>query len=419
MDFANHPCFNAEARHKTGRIHLPVAPKCNVQCNFCDRKYDCVNESRPGVASAVLKPNQAIDYLTSVLGKIDNLAVVGIAGPGDPFANADETIETMRLVHAKYPEKILCLATNGLGLADRVDELKGLNISHVTVTVNAVDPEIGAKIYAWIRYGPHTYRGVEGARVLLERQIEGVKKLKAAGITVKINTVVIPGINESHVPEIARRMGELGADVQNCIPLMHVEGTAFEGVPSPEPGSLQAMRFEAGKSLRQVSHCARCRADAVGLLGEQNGEMIQRLLADATKSGPTETRPYVAVASREGLFVNQHLGEATGLWVYALEDGKMKLVDRRPTPSPGTGDRRWLDLADSFSDCFAILASGFGKAPEAAIGGKGIALIAAECLISDGAGALLDGREMPKVFLRAGGACGAGSSCGGTGLGCA
>ena len=34
MDFANHPCFNAEARHKTGRIHLPVAPKCNVQCNF-------------------------------------------------------------------------------------------------------------------------------------------------------------------------------------------------------------------------------------------------------------------------------------------------------------------------------------------------------------------------------------------------
>ena len=47
-------------------------------------------------------------------------------------------------------------------------------------------------------------------------------------------------------------MGELGADVHNCIPLMHVEGTAFEGVESPDPGLLQSMRFEAGKYLKQI-----------------------------------------------------------------------------------------------------------------------------------------------------------------------
>jgi nitrogen fixation protein NifB len=418
MDFANHPCFNAAARHKTGRIHLPVAPSCNVQCNYCDRKYDCVNESRPGVCSSILSPEQALGYLASVLEKVDNLSVVGIAGPGDPFANPRETLATLEAVRAKYPAMTLCVATNGLGLPEYVDRLAALGASHVTVTVNAIDPEIGAKIYAWVRPDKKPYRGVEGAALLIERQAESVRRLKAAGVAVKINTVVIPGVNDAHVPAVARRMAELGADVHNCIPLMHVEGTAFAGVPSPEAGALQAMRFEAGKFLPQISHCARCRADAVGLIGEANGAEVERLLL-AAAAGPTERRPYVAVASREGLFVNQHLGEATGLWVFALKDGKATLVDRRPTPAPGGGEERWSALADVVPDCFAILAAGFGKSPESILGARGVKLVAAECLIAEGAGALLAGRELPRAFSRVGGSCGSGFSCGGTGMGCA
>ena len=44
----SHPCFEADAHHTHARVHVPVAPRCNVQCNFCSRKFDCVNESRPG-----------------------------------------------------------------------------------------------------------------------------------------------------------------------------------------------------------------------------------------------------------------------------------------------------------------------------------------------------------------------------------
>ena len=43
-----HPCFNAKVKGQFGRVHLPVAPKCNILCNYCNRKFDCVNESRPG-----------------------------------------------------------------------------------------------------------------------------------------------------------------------------------------------------------------------------------------------------------------------------------------------------------------------------------------------------------------------------------
>ena len=112
-----HPCFNVKVKGECGRVHLPVAPKCNILCNYCNRKYDCVNESRPGVTSAVLKPKQAIAYLEKVLEAEPRITVAGIAGPGDPFANPKETLETIRLIRRRFPDLLLCLATNGLGLA--------------------------------------------------------------------------------------------------------------------------------------------------------------------------------------------------------------------------------------------------------------------------------------------------------------
>ncbi len=159
-----HPCFNAKVKGQFGRVHLPVAPKCNILCNYCNRKFDCVNESRPGVTSAVLAPTQAITYLERVLEAEPRITVAGIAGPGDPFANPQETMETLRLIRQRFPELLLCLASNGLGLAPYLDELAELQVSHVTITVNTVDPEIGAKIYSWVRDGKKIYRGLEAAR---------------------------------------------------------------------------------------------------------------------------------------------------------------------------------------------------------------------------------------------------------------
>jgi len=125
-----HPCFDEEAKHTNARVHLAVAPKCNIQCNYCNRKYDCVNESRPGVTSSILTPGQAAGYLRELDTRLDNLAVVGIAGPGDPFANPEETLETMRRVKADFPEKIFCLSTNGLDLEPYIDEIAELGVSH-------------------------------------------------------------------------------------------------------------------------------------------------------------------------------------------------------------------------------------------------------------------------------------------------
>ena len=95
-----------------------------------------MNENRPGVTSKILSPKQAMHYFDQPMALSPNIAVVGIAGPGDPFANPDETMETLRLVRAKYPEMLLCVATNGLDLLPYIDELAALQVSHVTLTIH-------------------------------------------------------------------------------------------------------------------------------------------------------------------------------------------------------------------------------------------------------------------------------------------
>ncbi|MBN1649170.1 MAG: radical SAM protein, partial [Spirochaetales bacterium] len=360
-----HPCFDADAAGTHCRVHLPVAPQCNVQCNFCSRKYDCVNESRPGVTSKILSPGQALHYVHALQQKRP-ISVIGIAGPGDVFADPVPTLTTLRLIREHYESTLFCLSTNGLSLLSYVSELAELGVGYVTITVNAIDPEIGAKIYSWIRVNKRVFSGVEAASLLLENQLGALASLKAHGITVKINTIVLPGINDHHVADIAMEVARRGADVHNCIPLIPVPGSVFEHLPEPEHAEIAAIRKKAGQYLPQMKHCQRCRADAAGLIAEKDPTLWQQDLADAAALpfDPTRHRPYVAVASREGFLVSQHLGEASSLLVYGTDImGNPQLLEKRPTPPAGSGDERWHQLSELFADCRSILVNGVGNTP--------------------------------------------------------
>ena len=74
---AEHPCLSAQAHFRYGRIHLPVAPRCNIRCGYCDRRYDCANESRPGVTSEVISPEAALDRVERALRLDSRLRVAG------------------------------------------------------------------------------------------------------------------------------------------------------------------------------------------------------------------------------------------------------------------------------------------------------------------------------------------------------
>ncbi len=417
-DLTQHPCFNDQVRHRRGRIHLPVAPRCNIQCHFCNRQYDCVNETRPGVTSAVLSPHQAFWYLEKALEKDPRLAVVGIAGPGDPFANPSETMTTLRLVRDNFPDMLLCVATNGLNIGPYIDELAELEVSHVTITMNAVDPEIGSKVYAWMRDGKKVLRGLEAAERLLERQKEAIRRLSEKGITVKINSIIIPGINEEHIPRIAAVAQELGADLLNAIPVYPVEGTPFENVDSPSKEEVEAIRRTCESYLPLMHHCTRCRADAVGILGEAMSQAVQMELemAKTLPMKPAEERPYTAVASREGILVNEHLGRTTAFWIFeSTESGYREVEKRSVSDARGHGDGRWESLAETLHDCRALLAANAGSAPERVLAREGIRLVLMEGLIEEGLDAVYRGTPV-RAPCRAGARCGSG--CPGSGTGC-
>lgn len=422
VNFENHPCFNDKVRHSHGRIHLPVAPKCNIQCNFCDRKFDCVNESRPGVASTILTPYQAVEYLKSVMQREGaNISVVGIAGPGEPFANPEETMETLRLVRKEFPGMLLCTASNGLDILPYIDELAALEVSHVTITINAVDPEIAKEVYAWARYEKRFRAKEEAGRLLVENQLEAVKKLKEKDILVKVNSIIIPGVNDKHIVEVSKKVSELGADILNCLPYYNNEGCAFSNIESPSAEMTKTIREQCKVFMPQMHHCSRCRADAAGLVGGKLSEENIKAMKEASKlnAKPKENRPNVAVCSLEGMLVNQHLGEALELYVYAKgEDGKAKLIDTRKAAKPGSGDERWKELGSSIlKDCSYILAGGAGPKPKSVLAECGVDVLVVEGLIDDALETVFGEKDINKILKREAHKCGSG--CGGNAQGCA
>jgi nitrogen fixation protein NifB len=414
---SNHPCFNAAARHQYGRLHLPVAPKCNVQCIFCNRKYDCVNESRPGVTSKLLSPWQALRYVEQYLKVNPQISTIGIAGPGDPLANPVETLQTIRLVREKFPELNFCLASNGLNFAPYIAELAGLGVTHATVTINAVDPEIGARIYAWVREGKVIYRGQDGAALLLKRQLAAIMELKSYGITVKVNSIIIPGINEEHLSEVARKAGECGADIMNCIPLLPIDDSVLATLTVPAAETVAIVRQAAAEFIPQMIHCARCRADAAGLIGASLDQNSFNLLTQAANLplNLERERSYIAVATLEGFLINQHLGAAVDLYIFKVTTaGRKELVAVRPTPKPGGGKERWRELCRIIADCHTLLVSGIGESPLKILTESGIRVIETEGMIDT----VLDILMAGGVSTKKASVTKCGFSCQGDGLGC-
>lgn len=266
-----HPCYARGKKGSTGRIHLPISPTCNIECRFCDRRINDY-EKRPGVASTVIKPAEAMDVIRRSLELCPAIKVAGIAGPGDTLAS-DYAIETFRLIKENFPDIVKCMSTNGLLLAEKADQIIDADIDSLTVTVNAVDPEIEAKLNRGILYHGKHYTGVEAAEILIRNQLEGIRKVSRAGITVKVNTVLVIGINDGHIEEIAKTVKEAGASIYNIIPL--IPQNELKDYPEPTCLQIEEVRAKAAKYIDVFRHCQRCRADAIGVPGEKDfGDQI-------------------------------------------------------------------------------------------------------------------------------------------------
>lgn len=416
----DHPCYSEEAHHYFARMHVAVAPACNIQCHYCNRKYDCANESRPGVVSELLSPDQAIKKVLAVAANIPQMTVLGIAGPGDPLANPDRTFETFRQLSERAPDIKLCVSTNGLRLPEFADEIAKHNIDHVTITINCLDPKVGAKIYPWIYWNERRIFGEEAAAILIEQQQKGLEMLVARGILVKVNSVMIPGVNDQHLKEVSKVVKAKGAFLHNVMPLIaEAEHGTYFGLmeqPSPTPEELQELQDACAGDMAMMRHCRQCRADAVGLLGEDRGSeftldkidemeidyeaamvrraevhnaIIEQLEAKrAQPAAPVQAedselaglRPVLmAVAAKQGL-VAEHFGHAKEFLVYEASPEGVRFISHRKTELYCAGDDTCGDgesvldrTIATLSGCEVVLCSKIGYEPWGRLEAAGIA----------------------------------------------
>ena len=275
-----HPCFSGGVNMNNGRIHLPVSPVCNIQCKFCKR--DCNKwEQRPGVTAKVLHPKEAAQIVDKALALCPQITVAGIAGPGDTLATT-HALETFALIHGEHPQLINCLSTNGLLLEKYAQDLWDAGVRTVTVTVNAVDAHILAGICSHVVLDGKMYEGAQGAELLINAQNRGIEKMSALGAVIKINTVLIPGINELHVEMVAETVKSWGASIMNIIPL--IPQFEMADLQPPDCSDLNKARAAAEKHLSVFRHCQHCRADAAGIPGKSD---ISSLLYEYTETEGT------------------------------------------------------------------------------------------------------------------------------------
>ncbi len=387
---SEHPCYDEEAHRRFARMHLPVAPRCNIQCNYCNRKYDCSNESRPGVTSEVLSPEQAADKVAFVYSQIPELKVIGIAGPGDPMAN-ESTFDTIEAVHKRFPELTMCVSTNGLALPENAQRLYDLGVRFVTITMNAVDPAVGERIYSFVTKDGRALKGREAAEHLISMQKKGLDECVRLGMVVKINIVMIPGINDAHIPELVRYVKSHGAYTVNILPLIPVEGTAFEDLEAPTPEMRKALMDRCGDmGIKVMRHCKQCRADAIGKLGDdRSAEFAGCGSCRTAEHRPIllgELRDVIAVATDDGVNINRGFGNTKEFRIYSLKDGKevgKVSVDTSGSVAGKSHRDHIASILMSLESPKYIAVAEIGHYPEELIQGQGIRLVVSKERISD------------------------------------
>ena len=171
-------------RDKLGRplrvLRISLTDRCNLRCGFCmppDRTYKFTDN--------LMTPKE-IEKIVRVFAKL-GVKKVRLTG-GEPLLRKDivEIIERIKKIEGIED---IALTTNGIFLKNKLRELKSAGLKRITVSVHALDQDINRKI---------TNRNVN-----LKEVLEAVDLAKSFGFKVKVNSVIIRGVNDNQIIPLA------------------------------------------------------------------------------------------------------------------------------------------------------------------------------------------------------------------------
>jgi len=166
-------------------LRISVMDRCNLRCTYC------MPAEKFGPDHAFLPPGEWLSFeeiwrLTAMMADF-GLRKIRWTG-GEPLLRPD----LARLIagtRTRVGHLEMALTTNGHALAAQAQGLAAAGLDRVTVSLDALDPTI--------------YARMAGGRGEVGRVLEGIAAARAAGLPVKINAVIRRGVNDGEILPLA------------------------------------------------------------------------------------------------------------------------------------------------------------------------------------------------------------------------
>jgi cyclic pyranopterin phosphate synthase len=177
-------------------LRISVTDRCNFRCRYCMP----VEVFGPGYAFMPPEELLTFEQIVSLARMLVPLGVEKIRLTGGEPLLRRGLDDLVAMLAAVSGIKDIAITTNGVLLAHHAEALALAGLNRVTVSLDALDPEIFANM-----------NGV-GAKV--GRVIAGIEAAQAFGLPVKVNSVIQRGVNEGEILPLARWARTSGVDLR-------------------------------------------------------------------------------------------------------------------------------------------------------------------------------------------------------------
>ncbi|GAB4098810.1 GTP 3',8-cyclase MoaA [Sinomonas halotolerans] len=174
-------------------LRLSLTDKCNLRCTYC-----MPAEGLPWLAKDAVLTAEEIVRLVRIGVRDLGVRELRLTG-GEPLVRAD-VVEIVAALRAEHPELPIALTTNGVGLDRKAEALKAAGLTRLNVSLDTLHPEAFAELTR---------------RPVLDRVLAGIEAADAAGLgPIKVNAVLMPGVNDADAPELLAWCLERGYELR-------------------------------------------------------------------------------------------------------------------------------------------------------------------------------------------------------------
>lgn len=189
-----------EAKDKLGRglrdLRISVTDRCNFRCRYC------MPAEIFGPSYSFLPKDHLLNFeeLVRLIRLFIPLGIgkIRLTG-GEPLLRRG-IADLIAMISAIDGVEDLAMTTNGVLLAHHAEELALAGMNRVTVSLDALDPEIFGKM--------------NGTGAKVDRVLSGIMAAKNFGLPVKVNAVIQRRVNESQILPLARWAREAAVDLR-------------------------------------------------------------------------------------------------------------------------------------------------------------------------------------------------------------